>query len=238
MFICRTVIAKRTLWVLSLWCVSLWQVECTVVRPCHIRHLCIRNRHFLTHCGVELQQRNTWRSHILERYNSLCIALDVLLKDRSTIFSSPVEYNTHMAVYTMHMYMHSEVHLNLRWDQIPSLCVYRQRFLAKTWKNVNYPLKAPTFRHIMVRPSINMCSVSGHIIWIITSDPWVFAFTPAIKMPSCFSQLCPQCDRILICKLAGRSWQICQQTNCWTSLISKSLLLLLVVFALCRKRWS
>ncbi len=51
-----------------------------------------------------------------------------------------------------------------------------------------------------VTPDIDVICV--YFIWTMTSDPWVFAFTPGIKM-RLFS-LCQHCDRISICTLVTR----------------------------------
>lgn len=51
--------SEPTLGVLRLWRVSLRQVEGSVVRPRHVGRVRVRNRHFFTHRGVELQGAET-----------------------------------------------------------------------------------------------------------------------------------------------------------------------------------
>lgn len=58
-------------------------------------------------------------------------------------------------------------------------------------------------------PGINMWTVSGYIVCIMTCNPWglyIYTFTFLI------SQFCPHCDLISMCKVGTRGWRPCPKT--------------------------
>lgn len=58
---------------------------------------------------------------------------------------------------------------------------------CKQCEETNTETNTERHRHLLapITPGINKCTASGYVILRVTSDPWVFAFTPGIKMPSC-----------------------------------------------------